>query len=369
MTSGIDVPANGTIGQNELEPITLGACVYACGSGGALADAMAIAAELSERMDDRELKLATLDQLPDGASVAAPTTHPRIRARPSIDSATAAFRALGRRTVGDLDAVLPFSLSPLDVLVALGVALDTDVPVVDAAGSARAATRLTMTSWAASGLTPELLAFADGSETTVLESGSVTAADHAARALVTGGSMAGSIGAATWAMSGPAARRSSIAAALTSAWHLGTEILAARGDGRDPVDRALAVADGAIVIGRGPLRRAVVALEGPDDRLEVEIDTPLGMIEVVALESNLRVRRHGATVVGAPDLVTVLDAAGTPRTLRELTRPEFEGTTLTVMAMPVPEVFEAPIVLDAFSDLQRRSGGTGERIPFPEASV
>ncbi|MEO0493365.1 MAG: DUF917 family protein [Actinomycetota bacterium] len=367
MTSGIEVPPSGTIGQDELEAITLGASVFASG-GVALEAGSQLADELAARLGTGAVGVVALDQIPDGAAVAAPTTHPRIRARPSIDSAATAFRELGRCTVGELDAVLPTSLDPRDLLVAIGVALECDVPLVDAAGSARSVPRLTMTSWAAAGITPGLLAFADGIETTTIGTDSLVSADHAAEALLAGGSMTGSIGSAAWAMSGPAGRRASIPAAVSSAWQLGSEILAARADGRDPVERALAVADGAIVIGRGSLRRTVVAL-GDDDRLEAEIDTPLGPIDVIALDANLRVVRRDATVVAAPDLITVLGPDGAPRTLRELTSDDAIGTLLTVIAMPAPAAFEAPIVLDAFGELQRRSGGSGERVPFPESSA
>lgn len=369
MTSGIEVPVDGTIGQDDLEAITLGACAYASGGGGSLLEGQALAAELAHRLDDGRIGVARLEQLPDAAAVASPTTHPRIRARPSIDSAATAFRLLGERTVGHLDAVLPASLGPLDLLVAFGVAHACGIPVVDTAGSARPAGRMAMTAWAAAGIAPGLLAFADGVDTSTIGTDSVTAADDARQALLDGGSMAGSIGAAAWAMSGPAARRSSIPAAVSSVWHLGSEMRAAQLDGRDAVDRALATAEGAIVIGRGPLQRSVVALDDADDRLEIRLDTPLGLVDVVALETNLRVVRRGTPVVTAPDLITVLDPGGNPRTLRELTRPEAEGLVLTVMAMPAPSVFDAPIVLDAFGDLHRRAGGTGERVPFPESSA
>lgn len=367
--AGIHVPTTGSIEANDLAAIVLGAATYACGGGGSPAEGHAFADELADRMADRTISLVALDELPGEATVAVPLAYPRTRRDTSVESAVAAFRSLGQRGGPPFHAVLPNSLGVVDLLTAFGVALECGIPVVDASGGARPSSRLSMTAWAAAGVRPGLMVFSDGGEPVIVDSESVAGADRTVRSIVDGDTFAGPIGGAGWAMLGHTARRSSIAAAVSSAWDLGTELLAARADDADPIDRAVAVLDGAVVIGRGPLDRVLVALDDRHDHVEVRVSSADGMLDVLALDSYLEVRHGGRPIVGAPDLIMIVAADGTPHGPHELAGEQLEGMEMAVVAVPVPSVFEAPIVLDTVADLRRRAGGETERVPFPEASA
>ena len=366
---GIHVPTTGSIEADDLAAIVLGAATYACGGGGSLAEGHAFADELAGRMADRTVSLVAVDELPGEATVAVPMAFPRARRDTSVESAVASFRALGTRGGPPFHAVLPNSLGVVDLLTAFGVALACGIPVVDAAGGARPSSRLSMTSWAAAGVRPGLMVVSDGGESVIVDTESVAGADRTLRSLVEGETFAGPIGGAGWAMLGHTARRTSISAAVSSAWDLGTELLAARTDGVDPIDRAVATFDGAVVIGRGPLDRVLVALEDHRDHVEVRVASADGMLDVLALDTYLEVRHGGRPIVGAPDLIMVVGADGTPHGPHDLAGDDLEGSEMAVVAVPVPAVFEAPIVLDTVADLRRRAGGETERVPFPEASA
>lgn len=357
----VGVTPSGAIGVDELQSIAVGAAIHASGGGGSLTAAKVLAHDLGVEIDTGPIGLATLGELPADARIAVPAAFPRPRATPSIAAATAAFRALADRTGGPFDAVVPPDLSGFGSLVALGVAAECGVPIVDATGSLRAPSHPAMTTWAAADVSPGIIAIADPSEVILVETDSVDGAHDTIRAALAGDVLRGPIGAAGWAMSAATLLRSSIPDALSAACAAGA---AARDpEATDPVAAVVAALDGGVLAGRGRLGRVTVALDQDHEHVELRVDTPRGPLELLALDSHVQLRSPLGLLVGAPDLIAVLSADGSPLSVRELTAPEMADREVAVVAAPSPDIAPARVPVEAYADLHAGFGTTGP-VPF-----
>lgn len=359
----VGVTPSGAIGADELEAIVLGAAMYGSGGGGTVESGTRLAADVRSAMADTPVGLVALRDLPAEARIAVPAAVPRARSLPSIAAAATAFRALAERSGDPFDAVVAPDLSVHSALVALGVAAACEVPVVDTAGSIRAATALDMTTWAAADVAPGIVVLADTADVVVLESESLDGADKAARAVLAGDALRGPIGLATWAMNAGALRRSSIPAALSALCATGAAAVDARARGADPVAALAGSIDRAVVAGRGRLGQVTVVLDQRREHVEIRIDTPSGPFEVVSVDSHVQLRSPQGVLVGAPDLISVVSAEGTPLGVRELTSPELAGTDVAVVVAPTPVIAPARVPTEAF-DAIHASLGTAGPVPF-----
>lgn len=357
----VGVTPSGAIGVDELQSIAVGAAVYASGGGGSLTAGKALAHDLGAEISDVPIGLVAFGELPAAARVAVPLTFPRPRAAPSIAAATAAFRALAERTGGPFDAVVAPDLSVFGVLVALGVAAECDVPVVDAAGSIRAATRPDLTTWAAADVAPGIVAVADPHDAVVIETESVAGAHDTVQAVVSGGTLRGPFGAAAWAMNAGSLRRSSIPAGLSAVCAAGS--IVREPGSADPVEALVAAIDRAVLVGRGRLGQVTVALDEPREHVEIRVDTDRGPLELLALDSHVQVRSPKGVLVGAPDLIAVLTTDATPLSVRELTTPAMADREVAVVVAPSPVVAPARIPVEAYDELHAVFGTSGP-VPF-----
>lgn len=357
------VTPSGAIGVDELAAIVFGAALYASGGGGSVEAGGRFADDLRPAIAETPVGLVALTDLPDGARVAVPAAFPRPRAMPSIAAAANAFRALGERTGDAFNAVVPPDLTVHGVLVALGVAVACDVPIVDAAGSVRAVRRLDMTTWAAAGVAPGVVAMADPNDVVVIDTDSIDGADSAARAVLAGDSFRGPVGGATWAMNATTLRRSSIPAALSAACAAGSVVLDAPSRGTDPVDALAATIDRAVVAGRGRVGRVTVALTGEREHVEIRVDTVRGPFEILSLDSHVQLRSPQGVLVGAPDLISVVTAGGTPLGVRELSSPELADAEVAIVVAPSPEVSPARVPAEAYARAHATFGTSGS-VPF-----
>ena len=362
MTMGVELTPTRTIGIGEIEKIAVGASFYACGGGGSLVDGRIMTAALAGRLGGATIGVVTLDELPDAARVAVPSSFARPRSVGSAEAAAAAFSQLAARTGGDFDAVLPADLGVLSVLTACSVALELDLPVVDAGGAMRAAAHLDQTSWAAAGVLPELAVVTDGDEQVTLQSDSVVVADRSLRALVTGDTFGGPVACATWPMRAPTAQRSSIPGLLTAALIAGQAIDAVADEGGDAVAELVRLVDGAVLAGRGRISGVTVALHERMEHFEIRVETANGVLEVRSIDHHLQLRIDDRLVVGAPDLLSIVTPGGVGCTPRDLAVPAMEGQAVAVIAVPV----DGPVGVDAmtFADDHRLLGHDGSPIPF-----
>lgn len=359
----VGVTPSGAIEVDELMAIVFGSAFFGSGGGGSVEAGGRLADELRAALEDAPVGVVALADLPDQARVAVPASFPQPQVMPSIAAATNAFRALGERTGDAFDAVVPLDLTVHGVLVALGVAVACDVPVVDAAGSVRAARRLDMTTWAAAGVVPGIVAMADPRDVVVIGTDSIDGAGSAARAVLAGDTLRSPIGGASWAMNTNTLRRSSIPAALSAACAVSNAVLDAPSRGTDPVDALVATIDRAVVVGRGRLGRVTLALTGRREHVEIRIDTLRGPVEILSIDSHIQLRSPQGVLVGAPDLISVVTTGGRPLCVRELSSPELAEIEVAVIAAPTPEATPARVPTEAYDRVHATFGTTGP-VPF-----
>lgn len=364
MTTGVEVIPPRNLGIDEIETISIGSGFYGCGGGASLVEARILASALAGRLGARRVGVVPLERLPDEARVAVPSTFARPRNVASIDAAIAAFRSLADRTGGPFDAVMPADLGAVSVLVAFGVAAEVGIPVVDAAGAARASDHLDQTMWAAAGVLPGAVVLSTGDDQVGLESDSVAVADRSIRALIAADPLRGSVGCATWAMRGPTARRSSIPGALGAALRAGEAVDAAAEHGGDAAAGLVRAVDGAVLVGRGRIGAVTVALHERTEHFEIRVDTEAGPIDVLAVDAHHQLRIGGEVVVGSPDLISIVTPGGLGCTPRDLAAPAMEGQVVAVIAAPGPTVDGLRIDPASFGAAHRLLGTDGEPIPF-----
>jgi len=320
--------------------------------------------EIVALLGDRRIAVVGLPELGAGAHVAVPAAFPRLGSAASVEAAASAFATLGSSVSYPIDAVLPGDAGGTQLLIALGVAAATGLPVVDASGAARSVSELTMTSWAAGKVSPGAVVLADGDESVSVPTDSAAGAERVVHSLRRSDAAPGSVGAATWLMSGALCRSHSIPGTVTAARELGERVRNARVAGQDPIV-AVAATDIAAVVGRGELADVVVHLHPDAERFDIRIDTPDGPVEVRSIASHLQVWRAGAApVVGAPDLISVLGPDASPLTPRELSVPDMAGVDLAVVVFRAPARSRVTAIFDAFRGLHERLGYGGGPIDF-----
>ena len=357
----VGVTPSGAIGVDELQSIAVGAAIHAAGGGGSLTAGKVLAHDLGAEITDVPIGLVALGEVPVEARVAVPLTFPRPRATPSIAAATAAFRALAERTGGPFDAVVPPDLSVYGVLVALGVAAECELPVVDTAGSIRAATRPESTTWAAADVAPGIVAVADPGDVVVVETDSTTGAHDTIQAVLAGGTLRGPVGAAAWAMNAGTLQRSSIPAALSAVCAAGAIVRDPAT--ADPVEALVATIDRGVLVGRGHIGEVTVALGEQHEHVEIRVDTDRGPFELLALDSHVQLRSPQGILVGAPDLIAVVTDDAMPLSVRELTGPDMADHEVAVIAAPSPVIEPARIPVEAYDELHAVFDTTGP-VPF-----
>ncbi|MEM9519214.1 MAG: DUF917 family protein [Actinomycetota bacterium] len=362
MTAGVDLSPSRHIGIDEIDALSAGASVFACGGGGSMVQGRIIVSQLAARLGSTKIGLVSLDELPDSARVAAPLALDRPRTVASVVATVKAFEALGARTGGPFDAVLAHDLGVVSSLLACSVAADLGIPVVDAGGGLRAAGHFAQTTWAAAGIHPERAVVSDGVDITTYEADSLALVDRSLRTAVDRSPSDGPIGGASWAMRGATARRASVPGLLSAAITAGLAIEASAHHSSDPVTELVRVIDGAVLAGRGRVTRSTLALDGTE-HVEIEVETASGPLSVLSVDSHLQLLVEGRRVAGAPDLITIVTPSGLGCTPRDLTVPAMEGEPVAVIAAPFPDL-GVRVDAAAFATLHRALGAAEDPIPF-----
>ena len=339
----VEVARSGAVAADDVASMLLGAAFFGSGGGGSFESGGQLAGVVRRACGGDPVGIVALADLPDRARVAVPASFAGQGASASIDAAANAFRALGERTGDAFDAVVPADLTVHGMLTALGVAASCGVPVVDAAGSVRAAHRFDMTTWAAAGVVPRAVVMADPTRVVVIDTDSTDDADSAARAVLAGSTLHGPIGGASWAMRTATLQRSSFPDAVSAALAAGRAASDAWDRGADPAGALAAAVDRGVVVGRGKLGEVTVTLTDRGERVEARIDTTEGSFHICSLDSHIQLRSSHDVLVGAPDLIAVVTTEGIALDVGQVTSPEFADIEVAIVVAPSPDL--APAVL------------------------
>lgn len=252
---------------DDLRSIVVGATILGSGGGGPRPLGESFAADIADRMDRHGVcvHLAAPDEVDPQARCAIPAgvgSPTATAAGFPLGAVTMAFDRLAELTGGPFDAVLPGEVGAGNSLIPISVALDLsirsglDIPVIDAAGAARAMPSLQMSTLAAAGLPVSPVVLANTSTSVEFTAEPAAVADAVMRGVIGGGVFTEDAGAALWPMRAGEAGEACIAGTLSLALRVGRAVRDAATSGADPV--AAAVAE--LHLGRPQQARSEIAV-------------------------------------------------------------------------------------------------------------
>lgn len=239
-------------------------------------------------------------------------------------------RILGRK----VDHMVPFEIGGLNTPVVLSLGARLGIPILDGDGLGRSAPETQMTSFIGHGvsLTPMPLIDFEGNVVIVDQAEDPTYPDQVGRWVVTHG---GGLGANNhYPMTGRQAKDAVIPNTVSGALELGCQVLAARAEGRDPVQTVAKALDGALLF-----NGEVVALaEEKSLGFYFTLATLAGSGEWAGQEAQLTIKNetmllavNGEVQAIFPDLVLVLE----PGTGRGIMSVEIGiGSPLALVGLP-----------------------------------
>lgn len=351
----------------SLNAILTGATVYGAGGGGPYALGEAFVANIAARMASlgRGVQLVSMLELEPSKFVAIPAGVGSPSAAEDapfpLDAVTKAFTTLGRVTGRSFAAVLPGEVGAGNSLIPVSVALDLNIPVLDASGAARAMPSLQMSTCAGLPVSPVIM---ENASTMVQFSAEpAELADATMRGIIGGGVFTEDAGVALWPMT-VAEAGCCIPRTLTNALELGKVILGAVAAKTDPVAAAVTFM-GATILVVGTVQAVVASTGGGFDHSIVTISDGTTTVRITGQNENLLtwVNDESAPRVIAPDLVCFLGVDGTPYSNADLPAPG-SATKLAVLAAPTPAQGRTASTVSAYLDLYRQLGYGGGYAPF-----
>lgn len=300
------------LGPQEVEDIAMGAAVMASGGGGNPYVGILIAKQTVA--DFGNLKLLTLDELPDDAHVAvsmglgAPTVL--VEKVPAGPEPVYALEALERACGHTFDALVPSEAGGWNSLHPMLPAAQRGLPLLDADGMGRAFPELQMVTWSVYGQSASPIGAADERGNTMLiETDDNKRGEDLCRGATV--EMGGNISLACYGMTGAQAKANSVAGTYTLCERVGAILRGARKSRIDAYDKLMECL-GAFELFRGKVEdverrtvggfaRGLVTLEGMDayknSKLHVRFQNEFLIAEV-----------DGHVLCSAPDLIAMFDA-------------------------------------------------------------
>lgn len=333
---------------DHLERLAIGAGILGTGGGGNPYLGKLIARKFLE--DGGQIMVVSIDEVPDDALICtvggmgSPTvTFERLlRANEALNAMRALERHLGRK----ITHVVPSEIGGSNSTIPMVVAVQAGIPVIDADGMGRAFPELQMKTFIMAGISPTPAAFANYHDHTVVFDGVADGKTLERYARAVAIQMGGRAGYAFPPMSGAQVKAAAIPGTLSLAIRVGTAVMEARAEHRDPVTAMCEVTGGGRLFGgkvsdvqrdmQGGFARGVVALEGSgeDEGSSLRIDFQ---------NENLIARREDGRVVAVvPDLICIVDSdTGEPLTTEVLRY----GLRASVIGIPAPAQLRTPQAL------------------------
>ncbi|MGI9950772.1 DUF917 domain-containing protein [Moorellaceae bacterium AZ2] len=253
----------------DIDPLLEGLAILGTGGGGNPEWGRAILEK--DLAEGRELVLVDPDQVPDDSLVVCGgimgsvktleqwSIHDLLERWEKKFELLEATRAMERYLNRRVDYVVPFEVGGLNTPVMLSLAARLGIATVDGDALGRSAPETQMTSFLGHGvsLTPMPLVDAQGNTIIVAEQVEPVFADEIGRWMVTRG---GGLGANNhYPMSGAQLKQAVVPRTITKALEIGRTVIAARNEGKDPVQRVVEVMGGKLLF-----RGTVEKVEGED---------------------------------------------------------------------------------------------------------
>jgi len=326
--------------EKDIEDLIAGCAVLGTGGGGSPARGLALLRrELSQ---GRELSLLPLEELPKGAWVASPymcgSVGPEGEGEEELECLVA-FEALEGYLGVRFAAAVATEIGGGNTAVAIAVAAEKGIPILDADPAGRSVPELSHTTFALRGvgIAPFAVATRRGDVVVVKKVTSEERAEAIARAMaVLSDNRAG---VADHPVRGEQAQGSLIPGTLSQALRIGRALRQARKAGEDPL-AAVAAAGGGAILFLGKVSRYRWGIEGGFTVGEMEIEGEGGFsgqsYRIWFKNEHLIAWLDGEPDVMAPDLISVLD----PKTGQAITNPNCqEGQRVAVVGFPAPAIW------------------------------
>ncbi len=237
MSSQPAIPADAQVlTSQQLGYIMNGACILGSGGGGPITVWQQILAYIG----NRPVNLVAASALPDNlyTAVSAFVGSPDAIAnqKPDFGVAKVAFNALSQAVNTPFACVLPGEVGAVNSLIPMAVAVDNNVPVIDAAGAPRAIPGFLMVSYAAAGIPASPMVLADKNNQVTLNCKNAIA-DPVTRGVISGNVFPEDAGIAFWTMNGKTLNvpGNAVKGTTSQALAIGQALANAIGSGQDPV--------------------------------------------------------------------------------------------------------------------------------------
>jgi len=335
--------------RSDLEDLIRGCSVLGTGGGGSPTAGMAALHRVLDR--GKKIRMVSLDDVPNGATVATPYMVGSVSPDEQTSSGESdGWETLGLKALDGLEehlgqqcfAVLPTEIGGYNTAVALCIAAERKVPVVDADPAGRSVPGVEHTSFAIYDvpITPMSLATRMGDVLIVRAVADDFRAEAIARALaVVSGNV---IAVADHPVDGQTLKRSVIPGTLSQALAIGRAIRLALTGGRDPVDKVLRAGEGYLLFS-GVVSESNWHLEGGFTFGEIVIQGK-GRFAGHSYQIQYKNEHYASWLdeaidVTVPDLICLLCS----RTGEAITNPNCrKGADVAVVGFSAPDVWRSP---------------------------
>jgi hypothetical protein len=371
MSSQTEIPAEAlALTTQQLGYILNGACVLGSGGGGPYS----VGQQVLKYIGNRPVNLVAPANVPDGSSMAvsAFVGSPDAAAGQTLDFgvATAAFNALSKNLNTPFSYVLPGEVGAANSLIPMAVAVDNNIPVIDAAGACRAIPGFLMVTYAAAGIPASPMILADG-KNQVLLSCDNSIADPVTRGVISGNIFPEDAGIAFWNMNGRTMKSAALAGTTTQALVIGQALAYATANNQDPV---LAVRQYLekpnFVLCTGTIKDSSEATSGGFDFGKVVISADGGFeVSIYNQNENLIAFSSNSYVPLAmgPDLICYLTTKGQVFSNADLGSIP-KGQKIAVIGAPARQM-RIPFILNQFREALAGIGYAGSYVPVEKLNL
>jgi DUF917 family protein len=361
------IPAGQPLTIQQLNYILNGACIMGSGGGGPYT----VGQQVLKYIGNRPVYLVPTASVADNFSMAvsAFVGSPDAAANQVLDFSVAAtaFNALSKTVNTPFAYVLPGEVGAGNSLIPMAVAVDNNIPVIDAAGAPRAIPGFLMVSYAAAGLPAAPMVLADKNNQVTINCANAIA-DPVTRGVISGNVFPEDAGIAFWTMNGKTLNipGNAVKGTTGQVMAIGQALANAVGSGQDPI---LAVMQNMekpnFVLCTGTIKNSSEATSGGFDFGTVVISADDGS-EVTIYNQNENLiafsNKSYVPLAMGPDLICYLTTKGQVFSNADLdTLPK--DAKIAVIGVPA-RVMRSKFILNQFAIALAGIGYAGAYVPI-----
>jgi DUF917 family protein len=286
--------------------------------------------------------------------------------------AATAFNALSKTVNTPFAYVLPGEVGAGNSLIPMAVAVDNNIPVIDAAGAPRAIPGFLMVSYAAAGIPASPMILADKNNQVTINCKNAIA-DPVTRGVISGNVFPEDAGIAFWTMNGKTLNvpGNAVRGTTSQAMAIGQALAYAIGTGQDPVQAVMQNMEKPnFVLCTGTIKNSSEATSGGFDFGTVVIAADDGS-EVTIYNQNENLiafsNKSYVPLAMGPDLICYLTTKGQVFSNADLdTLPP--GAKVAVIGVPA-RVMRTPFILNQFAIALAGIGYAGSYVPIEKLNA